>query len=431
VVEVFKGHFSNPPLIIGLARVLWHVVVSIFTRIRDLARELFLVVEKNLKVKTADDTLDLSTLGLSIVNFTDIKNAPKVWTEVATSSEDAWVWQSYTNFQLFLNAAEKFEPENKSFFIYLDGKPVGLAPLLIEKYPTTVHKEASFYGGPMPWPCFNAHQLGKAKVTLQAAEDFVFNELEKRATESGAVRIRLLYCPPNSNPKEDYERVSRIILGRKYLVTSINSHFMELTPHCFDEVRDRYRRYYKKFSPLFDFQIYEGATVTPELEQKYFELHIKDAGGQFRSRRSYEKQMDIYREGAGFIIVATHREKNHVAGMLLVESFKGASLDSSVAVDPDFQEMYVSHLMKWKALEELLVRKIRTYELGEMVALPTLEKIYSKKEVGISHFKEGWSRGGQRKVYVVEKFFDRKSLKINLDKKFQDLCTYFELNGDQ
>ena len=123
--------------------------------------------------------------------------------------------------------------------------------------------------------------------------------------------------------------------------------------------------------------------MTPELEETYFKLHVKDAGGQFRSRESYTKQADIARGGEAFYVVATHTESGTIVGMLLVSLYKNTAYDNSVAVDPDFADKYVSHLLKWRAIEELQKRKVPTYELGQK-ADPLSS---TKKEIGISHFK--------------------------------------------
>jgi hypothetical protein len=40
--------------------------------------------------------------------------------------------------------------------------------------------------------------------------------------------------------------------------------------------------------------------VTAALEETYFHLHVKDAGGQFRSRESYTLQCDLAR-GRSFL----------------------------------------------------------------------------------------------------------------------------------
>jgi lipid II:glycine glycyltransferase (peptidoglycan interpeptide bridge formation enzyme) len=173
--------------------------------------------------------------------------------------------------------------------------------------------------------------------------------------------------------------------------------------------------------------VIEGDAVTPEIEETYFQLHVKDAGGQFRSRESYHLQANLAREREAFYVTATHRGRNVIAGMLLVSVYKGAAYDNSVAVDPDFQDEYVSHLLKWTAIEALNARAVQIYELGEKAALPTTISIPSAKNRGISYFKEGWSRDSTKLVVAAEKFLDSDFLCAITSSRLDAVKTYCAL----
>ena len=107
--------------------------------------------------------------------------------------------------------------------------------------------------------------------------------------------------------------------------------------------------------------------------------------------------------------------------MLLVSLHKGAAFDNSVGVDPDYQQHYVSHLMKWTAIETLIARAAESYELGERAILPTVTKLPSSKNYGITHFKEGWARQADKTVYVAEKFLRADFLDAYLKERGQAL----------
>jgi lipid II:glycine glycyltransferase (peptidoglycan interpeptide bridge formation enzyme) len=192
-------------------------------------------------------------------------------------------------------------------------------------------------------------------------------------------------------------------------------------------VRERYRRYVKKFMPRYELSIKEGDTVTPELEENYFHLHVKDAGGQFRSRESYRFQANLARNHEAFYVTATRRDGSVRAGMLLVSVCKGAAYDNSVAVDPDFQDEYVSHLLKWTAIETLLARGVESYELGQKALSPTAVSIPSSKNYGISHFKEGWSKGAVKTIIMAEKFLDAAFLDAVVAVRTDALKAHFAL----
>jgi hypothetical protein len=225
----------------------------------------------------------------------------------------------------------------------------------------------------------------------------------------------------------EQQRLARVISEHRYLDSTYISHSLNVQHDTLANVRERYRRYVKKFIPQYELAIKEGDAVTPELEEIYFRLHVKDAGGYFRSRESYRFQADLARNHEAFYVIATRRGRNVVAGMLLVSIYKGAAYDNSVAVDPDFQEEYVSHLLKWTAIQSLLARGVQTYELGEKALLPTTSSIPSAKNYGISHFKEGWSKGSVKTVIVAEKFLEFGFLKAVTIARSDAVKAYFAL----
>jgi Acetyltransferase (GNAT) domain len=361
---------------------------------------------------------------LSAGDLCATSDAGGVWKFLAEACPDAWFWHTWANLEFNFAAAQKNDARNLSFFVLLDGKPVGLVPLLVERAkigPDFSAWDAAYYGGPLPWPAFLADLPDFDRI-----EDYAFQELERRARDAGAGRIRLRRSPPHPLENEQ-QRLARAISAHRYLDSSYISHCVRLEQDTLAHVRERYRRYVKKFAAAYELSIAEGAGVTPELEETYFHLHVKDAGGQFRSRESYRLQADLARSHEAFYVTATRRDGGMVAGMLLVSICKGAAYDNSVAVDPDFQDEYVSHLLKWKAIEVLLARGVKTYELGQKAQLPTTVSIPSSKNYGISHFKEGWSKGAVKAVVMAEKFLDAGFLNAVTAARTDALRVYFEL----
>jgi lipid II:glycine glycyltransferase (peptidoglycan interpeptide bridge formation enzyme) len=89
---------------------------------------------------------------------------------------------------------------------------------------------------------------------------------------------------------------------------------------------------------------------------------------------------------------------------------KGAAYDASVAVDPDWQHEHVSHILKWKAIEHLQGQGAESYELGRIAVSANVSWQPSDKNYGISFFKEGWARDGQKIVHEASRFFDSTHL---------------------
>lgn len=362
-------------------------------------------------------------LSYSAVSISDVADAREVWNRLVDSCHDAWFWHTWTNMQFNFVAAQKDEAQNLSFFVFRDGRPVGLVPLMVSRVQIGEVSawEASYYGGPMPWPAFLPDL-----PDLEDADDFALSELESRACASKAERIRLRLEPPLPLPDEQ-QRLSRVVTRHRYLDSSYVSHYLNLDGNTLANVRERYRRYVKKFGSNYELSVVDRDSVTPGLAESYFRLHVKDAGGQFRSRESYSRQVDLARHGEALFVVARNRQLNVIAGMLLVSVYKGAAYDNSVAVDPDFQSEYVSHLLKWRAIEELLRRGACAYELGPKSELPSFMSLPSEKNLGISHFKEGWARASFRKVVMAEKFLSARLLQAFMKTQTDSLERFFEL----
>jgi hypothetical protein len=366
-----------------------------------------------------------SELSLAALSIDEVRDAALIWKSLTDLSQDAWFWHTWANMQFNLVAAQKYEARNLSFFVLQGGKPVGVVPLMVNR--VTVGDvsgcEASYYGGPLPWPA-----LLPGVPELEALENFAFFELETRVREAQAERIRLRLEPPTPT-HTDQQRLEQRVKQNQYLDSSYVSHHMTLEADTLVQVRERYRRYVKKFAPAYQLSIADGEAVTAALEETYFHLHVKDAGGQFRSRESYTLQCDLARAGEAFFVVARNRGANAIAGMLLVSLYKGSAYDNSVAVDPAFQQEYVSHLLKWTAIEELLRRGAQSYELGPKAESSSFMSLPSEKSRGISYFKEGWTRHSVRRVGVAEKFLSARLLQAVMKAQVDALQEYFGVRG--
>jgi hypothetical protein len=113
--------------------------------------------------------------------------------------------------------------------------------------------------------------------------------------------------------------------------------------------------------------------------------------------------------------------------MLMIWLMKEAAYGASVAVDPEFQHESVSNLLHLRAVEELLCRRVRTYELGKASSKPEYLTQPTEKDYGISFFKDGWSRGARRVVHVAEKYYQRERLVADWEEQLDSLTQYFRL----
>jgi len=249
---------------------------------------------------------------------------------------------------------------------------VGVVSLIIQEGSIGNFKECE-----VPWPCFRA---GLKPERASALETFAFTELEQRARRARTGRASVLMIPP-MNQGNETERVARVASEHNYLYFPLSFHEVNVSPNALEAARTHYD--YKHFSSFFTITVTTGSEVTDVLEETYFKLHTKDAGGQFRSRLSYKKQADIARQGMGFYVVARHNESSNVAGMALINCYKGAAYYNSVAVDPVFQKLCVGYQLQCRAIEELLRRGILLYDLGSREDISTWHALTSEKSVAL------------------------------------------------
>jgi len=362
-------------------------------------------------------------MSIRAVNLTDVPNAPALWQEIIDASASGWIWHTWLFHEFDLCAAEKYAAEDLSFFVYNNGKAVGVVPLVIQDKHIEHFsgREAAYYSGFLPWPCFRDDLEPEHRM---AFETFAFTELERRAKRAGAGRISVLMTPIVSQGDER-ERVAHVAGEHHYLHLPSGVQMATVNPALLKAVKARYD--YKHFSPLFTFTIAEGSEVADSLEETYFTLHVKDAGGQFRSRLSYSKQADFARKGEGFYVIARHKKNGNIAGIALISCYKGAAYYNSVAIDPSFQILCVGYQLQCRAIEELLHRGISIYALGPRWDLSTWSALVSNKQRSIAHFKDKFARHQSRDIYNIEKFLDAEFFVACMQERENAIRNYFDL----
>ncbi|NQV82486.1 MAG: GNAT family N-acetyltransferase [Rhodospirillales bacterium] len=362
---------------------------------------------------------DKSTL--RFLDVTPEESGLKVWEDLVERCPDAWYMHTPA-FYRYVAAATGAQFENASFIVENEGRPVGLVPLALGplKLGDYETREASYYGGPLPWPCFLNGADKDWELELAA-----FAEAERRTAQRGGKRVRYMLSPPKPDD-DDQRRFARIIAKYHYLDTGYSSHWMTIDSDSETGIRDRYKRYIKKFSKGFDLRVSRGEDIDDNLEQAYFDLHVKDSGGMFRPRESYTEMVNMARQGLGFLVSARSHDSGDIAGVLVVLEHKGHAYDASVAVEPAFQDAFVSHLLKWQAIRTLAKDGAQSYELGRWAEKADWNWTPDQKNFGISFFKHGWSRDGMKSVRVAEKFLDQEALNHYCAALSRTAADYFE-----
>jgi hypothetical protein len=358
-----------------------------------------------------------------IHDFAGTSGNNELWNEIVNASREGWFWATRAMHRFRMT---RFEVSggliaDRSFVFIRDGRACGLVPLVIGRDLQDGDIVASYLDAPLPWPMIVSDVADRKSIELA-----LFDELENRARAADATMLRLALAPPGVG-SEMAAPFAQIVRGRSFVDVSYLSHFVDVGPDTLGTVRERYRRYVRKFRDKYELTILGPNELPLNLAKTYMDLHVKDAGRVSRPLVTYERQVDFVRCGEGFWAVACQKATGRIVGMLLISVHKGAAYDSSVAVDPEFEDHSISHLLKWKAIEHLIEIGIHHYELGAIASAPTYLFQPSAKNYGISFFKDGWSRGRVKSVWVAEKVYSRTAFDRFWKRKRQAILEHFSI----
>jgi FemAB family protein len=141
-------------------------------------------------------------------------------------------------------------------------------------------------------------------------------------------------------------------------------------------------------------QVYDSASMTPDIIERFRQLHIAVAGRETRSKESWDLQYRQVKQGEAFIIFGVLDNALVTAGLFLHSpSFCYYGVSASI------REMFdkpLSHAVIWRAVMEAKKRGCQFMELGDLVHLYT--DGYAEKEKNISMFKRGF--GGKARLQL-------------------------------
>ena len=124
----------------------------------------------------------------------------------------------------------------------------------------------------------------------------------------------------------------------------------------------------KKNWDKFEIRIIDQKKYYSDISIEYMNLHVKDSGKVHRPIETFQAQLELINQGEGFAVQVIDKTIGVFLGMLIILHNKNSAYDFSVAVDPDYKNEYVSHLMKWKTIQHLQEIGIKYYELGLFVS---------------------------------------------------------------
>ena len=345
----------------------------------------------------------------------DISNWEEVVDDIWYQSKQSWIWNTVQMFKFRKACLNNFiETQDLSFLIYKEGKPIGYFFLLAFK--EQAYFEASFLAAPLYWPCFVDAYCNDAQIFK---ETFSFIDNLSSIYNIGLISMTLTSA--------DSRLYSAIVAHANYIDESYESHIVKPVEFNFEKIRPKYRQMIKKYQIKFSVNIFFDCDITPEIVNQYHLLHVLDSGGNFRDLSTYLNQFQLLQKG-GFVVCAYDRENSSApVGMLHILVSKNRAYDASVAIDPEYHQFYLSHILKNEAIKQLQHQKIQIYELGQSFYCSTFSHIPSKKNYGINYFKDGWSRGETEKIYKSIKFYNKEAFDKFFISKKQQIEDFLEL----
>ena len=356
----------------------------------------------------------------------ETENPSHRWNKVISSASEAWIFHLYELHQFRIKYANSkgFEHEDLSFFVYEDKKLVGLVTVLLIAFDDGITKNAhfSYHDTPLPWPCFLPN-------ISQEVRNFAFDELEALGRKKDVCSITLMLSEYDSSINFR-ENSIKDIYSRNYFDISYRNHLVKIVPDLLCRVGGSISRYIKNRASGYNIEILEGEQITDSLIEDYAILHAKDAGFVPRPIDTYYAQAVSGRIGNGFWVTAREKQSGKLTGILQVLHFKAFAYPDSIAIDPEFEKGGLSYLLHWNAIRECMLKGCCTYDLGIAAEGATFTSLYSKKYRGISLFKDGWSQGDRKNVYIFKKFLKRSYIQQFFDNVSQNIFTYTEDSED-
>lgn len=360
-------------------------------------------------------------MSLKVKKLDKFEDQEAVWNKLIEQSEYNWFWSSieFFNFNLQYLKERNIFLNDSSFIVTENDIPCALVILIIIKSEIKNKVIGSYNNAPLPWPIISNNFTDK-----EVLYNFVFDEIEKKVKEYGISKVSFSY---NLNQKSKTEENNFIRTVRKFnfIDKSYLSHLAFINGNK-NIIRKSYLKNIKKNIDDCNILIMNSQNFDETFYKKYMALHIQDSGKRYRSDITYKMQFDLVKKDKGFVI-QVFSKKNNLLGSLIIYHDRLSAYDASVAVLNSDKENYISHIMKYTAMQHLYEINITHYELGLASIAPTIDNIPSKKNYGISFFKEGWTNGMYKKVMVAEKYYDKLILEKESMLQLDNLMTHFSL----
>lgn len=353
---------------------------------------------------------------MEIISLTPKKY--KEWNDFCLASDDAWFWHNSAWLEYTLNYKPALKPESKSFMVLKNNQVIAVCPLILETYEDI--KEFSFGSEHGPVPAFAGFLTAKEK---HDTEKFVFEHIDKLAKKNNVNRAKFRFPVLNKSFIESETQKFNFLMKFGYLDNSLLTQVLDIRKSIAElkkGLRHGHDYDIDRAGKILKAEIFNKENITEEIFNKYIQLHEKAAGRITRPKITFDIMYGLIKNGNSFLAGAEKDDK--FIGFSYFFAFKNNVHYGSSCVDPDSENIPVSHFIQWKAIEWMKKKNFSFYQIGCQHFSNAVYNFPDKKQIDISRFERGFG-GFTVSLFAGEKFYDREYfLKIYQERinKFAD-----------
>ena len=312
-------------------------------------------------------------MSLKIKKLNKFKNLEAVWSSLIEQSKYNWYYSSkeFFDFNLQYLKERNIFLKDYSFIVTKKNIPCALVILVVTKSNVPNKIIGSYNNDGLPWPIISNNVTNK-----EILYDFIFDEIEQKVKKNRISKVTFKYNL-NQNSKTEKNNFIKTVKKFNYIDNSYLSH-LSLLDESKKNIRKSYLKNIKKNIDNYNISIMSSKNFDKTFYKKYMNLHIQDAGKKYLSDKTYKMQLELVKQNKGFV-VQVFSKNNNLLGALIIYHDKISAYDASVAVQGSNKENYVSHIMKFTAMNYLDEININEYELGSASISPSFNNIHSKK----------------------------------------------------
>jgi len=308
------------------------------------------------------------------------------WNNFCLNSNDAWFWHTTNWLEYIINFQSKPEKQNFSFFIEDNNQLKAIVPLIIEnkELEKGYSRELCFSGWTTPAPALNNFLSSEEEKLIC---QLIFKEIDQIAKKEKVSLIRFSQTPLsiNSLNKKLSSSLSEAFATFEYSDLPASSQTINLQKNInelWKNLRRNHRRLIKKGDGI-KIYFFNSQNISPHIFQNYEEMHYKAANKKTRSPQTFKLMYEWIKNNLGFLAIAELEGKK--VGFEYFSIYKNNVYASSIAKDPQCQDLTIRHLLEWESILWMKKQGFYFYEVGHQPYWSP-----NKKQINISLFKKGF-----------------------------------------